>query len=125
MRYALLLWIACGSSWADGQPIPLPPDSLRHWATVKATTEDLLHDRTVLYAVKRSEAATLRAALATCDSTKAALGTIAANNSALNEECRAQYKDLDRRVKRGRLGRTLRDIGIAVAAFLVGRELSR
>lgn len=64
---------------------------------MKATTEDLLHDRTVLYAVKRSEAATLRTALATCDSTKAALGTIASNDSSLNAECREQYNELDRR----------------------------
>lgn len=80
-----------------GQDLRLPADSLRHWATVKATTEDLLHDRTVLYAVKRSEAATLRTALATCDSTKAALGTIASNDSSLNAECRAQYVELDKR----------------------------
>lgn len=100
MRYALLLWIACGCSWAHGQPIPLPPDTLRHWATVKATTEDLLHDRTVLYAVKRSEAYALRTALATCDSTKAALGTIASNDSSLNAECRRQYVDLSKKTKR-------------------------
>lgn len=86
---------------------------------MKATTEDLLHDRTVLYAVKRSEAYTLRTALATCDSTKSDAITIAANEEERRLRVEDQYRDLDRRtVKKSRLPWYL--LAGAILGYLLG-----
>jgi len=64
---------------------------------VKAVTEGVLQDRTVLYATKRSEVYTLRDALATCDSTKQDALTVAANEEEQRLRVEQQYRDLDRR----------------------------
>ena len=104
MRYVLGLMIACGASWAHGQPIPVPPDTLRHWAAIKGTTEDVLRDRTLWYALARTEADTLRKALAACDSTKRDALGVAANEEERRLNVEQQYRDLDRRtVKKSRL----------------------
>lgn len=63
---------------------------------MKSTTEGILQDRTLLYAVKRSEAYTLRTKLATCDSTKTDLITIAANEEEGRLNCERNYRELDR-----------------------------
>lgn len=86
---------------------------------MKATTEDLLHDRTVLYAVKRSEAYTLRTALATCDSTKSDALTIAANEEERRLRVEDQYRELDRRtVKKSALPWYV--IGGLILGYLLG-----
>lgn len=82
----------------------MPPDTLRHWAAIKGTTEDVLRDRTVWYALARTEADTLRKALATCDSTKRDALAIAANEEERRLNVERQYRDLNRRtVKKSRL----------------------
>ena len=82
----------------------MPPDTLRHWAAIKGTTEDILRDRTVWYIISRSEADTLRTALAACDSTKRDALVVAANEEERRLNCEGHYRDLDRRtVKKSRL----------------------
>ena len=56
-----------------------------------------MHDRTVLYAVKRSEAYALRTALATCDSTKHDALIVAANEEEHRMNVERQYIELDKR----------------------------
>ena len=82
----------------------MPPDTLRHWAAIKGTTEDILRDRTVWYIISRSEADTLRTALAACDSTKRDALGVAANEEERRIALEGHYLDLDRRtVKKSRL----------------------
>ena len=82
----------------------MPPDTLRHWAAIKGTTEDILRDRTVWYIISRSEADTLRTALAACDSTKRDALGVAANEEERRIALEGHYRDLDRRtVKKIRL----------------------
>ena len=82
----------------------MPPDTLRHWAAIKGTTEDILRDRTVWYIISRSEADTLRTALSACDSTKRDALGVAANEEERRIALEGHYLDLDRRtVKKSRL----------------------
>ena len=82
----------------------MPPDTLRHWAAIKGTTEDILRDRTVWYIISRSEADTLRTALSACYSTKRDALGVAANEEERRLNCEGHYRDLDRRtVKKSRL----------------------
>ena len=75
----------------------MPRDTLRHWAAIKGTTEDILRDRTVWYIISRSEADTLRTALAACDSTKRDALGVAANEEERRIVLEGHYRDLDRR----------------------------
>ena len=82
----------------------MPPDTLRHWAAIKGTTEDVLRDRTVWYSLARAEADTLRKALAACDSTKRDALSVAANEEERRIDLEGHYRGLDRRtVKKSRL----------------------
>ena len=93
----------------------MPPDTLRHWAAIKGTTEDILRDRTVWYIISRSEADTLRSALSACDSTKRDALVVAANEEERRLNCEGHYRDLDRRtVKKSALA------GWAIAAIVLG-----
>ena len=98
----------------------MPPDTLRHWAAIKGTTEAILRDRTVWYIISRSEADTLRTALAACDSTKRDALGVAANEEERRLNCDRQYRDLDRRtVKKSRLPWYV--IAGMVAGFLLAK----
>lgn len=77
--------------------MPVPPDTLLHWAAVKATTEDKLRYRGMWYGLALYEADTLRAAYETCDSTRTDLLTIAANEEQQRLRVEEQYRNLDRR----------------------------
>lgn len=88
---------------------------------MKATTEDLLHDRTVLYAVKRSEAYALRTALATCDSTKHDALIVAANEEEHRMNVERQYIELSKKTKQSAWAFRFAVIGAFVLGILVAK----
>ena len=98
----------------------MPPDTLRHWAAIKGTTEDILRDRAMWYGIARHEADTLRTALAACDSTKRDALGVAANEEERRLDGDRRDRDGGRRAgKEGRLPWYV--IAGMVAGFLLAK----
>lgn len=102
----------------------MPVDTIDHWFAVKLTTEDVAKQWGLLWSVRNREAAKCGDLVLAQDSTIRDERRRREIAEALTEQYVQDYKDVVRASNSGKFGRTLRDIGIAVAAFLVGRELS-
>lgn len=98
----------------------MPPDTLLHWATVKASTEGSLTDYKVLYVLKREEAETCGETVLAMDSTIVDLRATVSNDSAVVADKDRQYGELKRRtVPKSALP------WYVVAAFIVGYLLAK
>jgi hypothetical protein len=95
---------------------------MRHWATVKAVTEDILRDRTVWFAIERNEANELRSALAACDSTKNDLYLIHGKDTKIIATRELQYLSAAKALRRTKKITLIAVLASFAAGFWIGSK---